>query len=201
MIKQLASRVREYKRDSILAALYVFLEVLTDIAIPFVLADLIDYGVDQGNMQNILRYGLILVVITLASLAFGILSGNKTAYASAGFGKNLRGDLFEKIQEFSFENIDKFSSASLITRLTTDVSNIQRAFQMIIRTAVRSPFMIVLATIMAFRVRPELAIIYIIVSPFLALGLFLIVRKVHPVFERVFRTYDSLNQVVQENIG
>lgn len=200
MIKKLAGSVREYKKPSILAALYVFMEVLTDVAIPFTMALLIDEGIEKGSMKSIMWIGLVLVVCCLCSLIFGILSGNSAAVASSGFAKNLRKDLFGNIQKFSFENIDKFSTASLITRLTTDVTNIQNAYQMIIRTAVRAPLMMIFAIIMSFAIRPELAMIYLIVVPFVGGGLYMVIKFVHPLFERVFRTYDKLNRIVQENV-
>ena len=200
MIKKLSASVREYKKDSIMAAVYVFLEVVMDVAIPLMMAYLIDEGIEAGQMSKIIKAGLILVVMVIASLILGILSGNKAAHGSAGFAKNLRSDVFDQVQEFSFENIDKFSSSSLITRLTTDITNIQNAYQMIIRTAVRAPIMMLFATIAAFTIRPNLAVVYIIVVPIAAIGLYLIITKAHPLFERVFRTYDKLNKVVQENV-
>lgn len=200
MIKELSLRIREYKKDSILAIVFVFFEVLTDIAIPFVMADLIDKGIEAGSMEQIFKIGGLLVAFSAGSLLFGVLSGLRTANAASGFGKNLRHDLFEKVQGFSFENIDKFSTSSLITRLTTDVNNIQQAYQMIIRTAIRSPLLMIFATLMAFRVKANLAMLYLVLIPVVGFGLYLIIRKVHPLFERIFSTYDELNSVVQENI-
>ena len=151
MIKHLLSCVGKYKRDSILSPIYVSLEVVMEILIPLYMADLIDKGIDMGDLSVIWKYGLLLVVMCVISLAFGILSGRSAAIASTGFGKNLRQKLYYKVQEFSFSNIDKFSSASIVTRLTTDVSRIQMSFMMIIRIAFRAPVMLILSVIMAFR--------------------------------------------------
>ncbi len=200
MIRKLARCVREYKRDSILAPVYVSGEVLLEVLIPWLMAKLIDYGIDKGDMGYILKVGLLLVVAALASLACGILSGISAARASAGFAKNLRHDMFYRVQDFSFTNIDHFSSSSLVTRLTTDVSNIQNAFQMVIRIAVRAPLMLVAAMIMAFRVNARLAAIFVAVTPVLAVGMFLLTRHAFPIFDRVFKTYDRLNNVVGENL-
>lgn len=200
MIKQLSKSIREYKKDSILAGVFVILEVISDLTVVFLMADLIDNGVDKGNLNHLIKVGILLVVISAGSLVFGALSGFYAAYASSGFGKNLRSDLFQKIQKFSFENIDKFSTSSLITRLTTDITNIQGAYQMIVRTAVRAPITILFSIIVTFFINPSLAIIYLIAIPFVSVGLYFIIMKVHPIFVKVFNTYDSLNRVVQENV-
>ncbi|MDD3409543.1 MAG: ABC transporter ATP-binding protein [Eubacteriales bacterium] len=200
MIKRLSACIREYKKASILTPLFVSMEVVMEVVIPLLMANLIDFGIDAGNMNEILKYGLALVLSCVISLAFGALSGKNAAVASAGFAKNLRSDMYNNIQTYSFSNIDKFSTASLVTRLTTDVTNVQNAFQMIIRIAVRSPMMLVFALIMAFRVNAELSLVFLCAIPFLGVGLFLIIKKAFPVFERVFKTYDRLNSVVQENL-
>lgn len=200
MLKKLASSIREYKTASLLAPLFVTCEVIMEVIIPLLMANLIDYGIDLGDMDYIERVGMILVVMCCASLSFGALSGKYAAVASAGFAKNLRKDMYYNVQNFSFANIDKFSTASIVTRLTTDVTNVQNAYQMIIRVAVRGPVMIVFSMIMAFRINVTLACSFLLTIPILGIGLYLIIRKVHPIFETVFQTYDKLNSVVQENL-
>ena len=200
-MKRLAQCIREYKKDAILSPLYVLMEALLDVAIPFVMADLIDKGIESGNMNMILRYGAILVGFALVALAFGVLSGRSCARATAGFARNLRHDMFHHLQVYSFSNIDKFSSAGLVTRLTTDVSNVQNAFMMIIRTLIRCPAMLIFAMVMSFRINHDISLIFLAVIPILGIGLYLIISRVHPVFERVFKTYDRLNGVVQENLS
>jgi len=201
LIKRLSQCIREYKKDSILSPLYVLVESLLDVAIPFVMAGLIDKGIEAGNMSMILRYGAILVGFALVALTFGALSGRSCARATAGFARNLRHDMFHHLQEYSFSNIDKFSSAGLVTRLTTDVSNVQNAFMMIIRTLIRCPAMLIFAMVMSFRINHNISLIFLAVIPILGVGLYLIIKHVHPVFERVFKTYDRLNGVVQENLS
>ena len=200
MIKRLSQCVREYKRASILTPLFVSLEVVMEVLIPYYMGKLLDLGVTVGDMSYILKSGGILVVFCVLSLTFGVLSGKNAATASAGFARNLRHDMFYNVQSYSFSNIDRFSVASLVTRLTTDVTNLQNAYQMIIRIAVRSPMMLVFSLVMAFRVNHRLSLIFLCVLPLLALGLALIVRNAHPIFERVFKTYDVLNRVVSENL-
>lgn len=200
MIKKLLGSVREYKKSSWLAPIYVSFEVIMEVIIPLLMANLIDYGIEQGSMSYILKIGLALVISCILSLAFGVLSGKHAAIASSGFGKNLRFDMFKAVQGYAFSNIDKFSSASLVTRLTTDVSNIQNAYQMIIRIAVRAPFMLAFSLIMSFSINPTLSLIFLAAIPILGIGLWLIMSHAHPTFERVFRTYDKLNNVVQENL-
>ena len=200
-MKRLAQCIREYKKDAILSPLYVLMEALLDVAIPFVMADLIDKGIEAGNMNMILRYGAILVGFALVALAFGVLSGRSCARATAGFARNLRHDMFHHLQVYSFSNIDKFSSAGLVTRLTTDVSNVQNAFMMIIRTLIRCPAMLIFAMVMSFRINHDISLIFLAVIPILGIGLYLVISRVHPVFERVFKTYDRLNGVVQENLS
>ena len=201
MIKRLSQCIREYKKDSILSPLYVLVESLLDVAIPFVMAGLIDKGIEACNMSMILRYGAILVGFALVALTFGALSGRSCARAMAGFARNLRHDMFHHLQVYSFSNIDKFSSAGLVTRLTTDVSNVQNAFMMIIRTLIRCPAMLIFAMVMSFRINHDISLIFLAVIPILGVGLYLIIKHVHPVFERVFKTYDRLNGVVQENLS
>ena len=201
MIKRLSQCVREYKKDALLSPLYVLVESFLDVAIPFVMADLIDKGIEAGNMPMILRYGALLVGFALVALAFGALAGRSCARATAGFARNLRHDMFHHLQVYSFSNIDKFSSAGLVTRLTTDVSNVQNAFMMIVRTLIRCPAMLIFAMVMSFRINHDISLVFLAVIPVLGIGLYLIIRRVYPVFERVFKTYDRLNGVVQENLS
>ena len=200
MLKNVLKSVGEYKKDSLLAPVTVAIEVLFEVLIPFFMAELIDKGINTGDMTEILKYGALLVVLAMAALGFGVLSGHFAAVASAGFAKNLRKRMYYKVQDFSFRNIDHFSTSSLVTRMTTDITNVQNAYQMIIRVAVRSPIMLVSAFIMAFKVNRELATIYLWVIPILGVALAFIMTHVHPIFVRVFKTYDKLNNVVQENV-
>ncbi|MBR0305722.1 MAG: ABC transporter ATP-binding protein, partial [Lachnospiraceae bacterium] len=180
--------------------LYVSCEVVLEVIIPFLTAALIDKGIDAGDMNYVLKIGMLLILCALISLTFGILSGRSASIAAAGFAKNLRKDMFDNVQNFSFSNIDKFSTASIVTRLTTDVANVQMAYMMIIRTAVRSPFMMIAALVMAFNVAGPLAFVFLACVPILGIALYIIMTKTHPIFERVFKTYDKLNNVVQENL-
>lgn len=200
MIKRLSKCIREYKKASLLTPLFVSLEVVMEVIIPYYMGKMLDYGVNLGNMNYIVRVGIMLAVFCIMSLVFGALAGKYAAYASAGFSKNLRHDMFHNVQSFSFSNIDRFSVSSLVTRLTTDVTNLQNAYQMIIRIAVRSPLMIVFSLVMTIRVSPRLSLIFACILPLLALGLFGIVRKAYPIFERVFKTYDKLNTITSENL-
>ena len=201
MIKRLASCIREYKRETILTPLFVALEVVLECLIPFASRNLVN-ALEQGtNMPVVLKYGIIMFIMALASLACGALSGYYCARASAGFAKNLRRDLFYKVQDFSFANIDKFSTSSLVTRLTTDVTNVQNAFMMVIRIAVRCPFMLVFALTMAVIMSPSLAMIYLLIVPVLGFGLLFIARKAMPIFRTLFKKYDALNESVQENVS
>ena len=200
MIKRLSKCIREYKKVSLLTPLFVSLEVVMEVIIPYYMGKMLDYGVNLGNMNYIVRVGAMLVAFCIMSLVFGALAGKYAAYASAGFSKNLRHDMFHNVQSFSFSNIDRFSVSSLVTRLTTDVTNIQNAYQMIIRIAVRAPLMIVFSLFMAIRISPRLSLIFACILPLLALGLFGIVKKAYPVFERVFKTYDKLNTITSENL-
>ena len=200
MIKRLAAFARAYRKEAILSPIFITLEVVLDIFIPLYMGSLIDNGIDKGDMSCVLRMGLFLVVLCLASLVCGALSGKYAAIASVGFGANLRHAMFHRVQSYSFSNIDKFSSSSIVTRLTTDVSRIQNTFMMLIRIAVRSPIMLVASVVMAFRINASLSVVFLIAIPFLALAIFIVMRSVHPIFQRVFKTYDRLNQVVQENV-
>lgn len=200
MVKKLLSQVKEYKMPSILAPILVTGEVFMEVLLPFFTASLIDNGISKGDMSNIVKYGLLLVLMALLSLTFGALSGHFAAIASCGFAKNLRKSMFEKVQTFSFFNIDKFSTSSLVTRLTTDITNIQNSYQMIIRIAVRSPIMFISSIVMAWAISPKMATIFLCVIPILIIALFVIIKHAHPVFEKVFKTYDNLNNVVQENL-
>ena len=200
MFKNILACVGEYKKPSILAPISVTFEVILEVLIPLMMAALIDQGVTPGNMDQIIRYGALLVAAAMASLACGVLSGHFAAVASAGFAKNLRKKMFYKVQDFSFTNIDHFSTSSLVTRLTTDVTNVQNAYQMIIRIAVRAPIMLLSAFAMTFMVNSRLALIYLAIIPFLGIILFLVTTNAHPIFKRVFKKYDNLNNVVQENV-
>ena len=201
MVKKLASHVREYKKQTILTPILVMGEVILEILIPLIMAELIDKGIDGGSMPDIIRYGAALLISALIALAFGVGAGRTSAVAAAGFAKNLRGDMYDHVQEFSFSNIDKFSTASIVTRLTTDITNVQMAFQMLIRIAMRAPGMMIFALIAAFRIDSELSLVFLCVMPLLAVGLAVMIRLVHPIFNRVFKTYDRLNNVVQENLA
>lgn len=200
MIKKLLSCVREYKKSALLSPLIVSLEVVVECIIPLLTAELINEIQDGCGMKTILTFGGILIALAMLSLTFGILAGRFCADAATGFAKNLRHDLFYKVQEFSFANIDKFSTPSLVTRLTTDVTNVQTAFMMIIRTAVRCPFMLIFAFIMSIRLGGNLAWIFAVIIPILGFSLFAIIFKVMPIFKRVFKKYDALNESVQENV-
>lgn len=200
MIKTLMGSIREYKKSSILTPVLVSIEVIVECIIPFYIAKLINHIQDGTDMSLILKYGFMLIGLAFVSLFFGAMAGKTCATASCGFAKNLRHDLFYKVQEFSFTNIDKFSTSSLVTRLTTDISNVQMAYMMIIRIAVRSPMMFIFAMIMAFKMCPQLSTVYVIVVPFLAFALFLIIKKAMPLFNRIFKKYDNLNNSLQENI-
>ncbi len=200
MLRKLAASIRQYKKESILAPVYVTFESILEIIIPTLMAYLIDYGINQKNMSYVLWIGLALVVSAIISLLTGFFAGRNAAVAASGFARNLRHDMFYNVQKFSFSNIDKFSTASIITRLTTDVTNVQNAYQMLVRLAVRAPMMIAFALIFSFRIDAHLALIFLAAVPVLGLGLWLIMTHVHPIFVRVFKTYDRLNSVIQENL-
>lgn len=199
MIKTLAKSVREYKKDSIKTPIYVTAEVVLECLLPLIMASLID---EMGNgMWPIVKYGSILLVLAGFSLFFGMQAGRTAATASCGFAKNLRQDMFFKIQDFAFGDIDYFSSSSLVTRMTTDVTNVQNAYQMIIRIAVRTPFMIIFSVIMSFRIHARMSLIFLCILPILGIALFTIIFKVFPIFKRIFKKYDALNNSVQENVA
>lgn len=199
-VKTLIKSVREYKLPSILSVVFIALEVIMEIFLPFITKRLID-DMNDNILDNVWLYAILLVVMATLSLTFGVLSGRSSAIASAGFGKNLRNDLFNKVQGFSFSNIDTFSSSSLVTRMTTDVTYVQMAYMMVIRMVIRAPLMFIFSTIMAFFVGGLMALLFVIVVPFLALALFFIVKKAMPLFNKVFKKYDALNNSVQENIN
>ena len=200
MIGRLARCVREYKWSAILSPLCMVGEVAMEVTIPLILAELLRQGIEPGNMTAVWKYGGFLALAALCSLLFGVASAFFAAYASTGFARNLRHDMFARVQNFDFFNIDKFSTSSIVTRLTSDVATLQMTFQMSIRMIFRTPVMLVLALVLAFRISPKLSLIYCVVLPLLAVGLITLIRLVHPVFERVFKTYDKLNNVVQENV-
>ena len=200
MINRLSQSIREYKKDSILAPIYVSLEVLLEVVIPILMASLIDYGIDAGNLNYVIKMGVMLLVFAAISLLTGALAGRSAAIASSGFAKNLRQDMYYNVQNFSFSNIDKFSTASIVTRLTTDVTNVQNAFQMIIRMAFRAPIMLTFAMIAAFRIHVQLSLIFLVAVPILGIGLYIIMINAHPIFEHIFQIYDRLNNIIQENL-
>ncbi|MBQ8600562.1 MAG: ABC transporter ATP-binding protein [Clostridia bacterium] len=200
MLKRLAGCIREYKTASILSPVIVMLEVVLECILPFMTAELVNEIQGNCDMNVLLRYALLLVLMAVLSLTCGALAGHFCATASCGFAKNLRKDLFYNVQRFSFSNIDKFSTSSLVTRLTTDVANVQMAYMMLVRTAFRSPFMMIFSFIMAFYMGGKMAWVFVVVMPILAFGLLMIARKAMPIFRKVFRKYDNLNNSVQENI-
>ena len=200
MIKILAKSIREYKTPSLLAPILVTGEVIMECIIPFVTANLVNQIKAGCSMDVILRYGLLLVVMAMLSLAFGATAGTACAKASCGFAKNLRKDMFYRIQGYSFENIDKFSVSSLVTRLTTDITNVQMAYMMIVRTAIRCPLMLIFSFVMGFVMGGKMALIFLVTIPLLGCALALVIRNAMPIFRRVFRKYDALNASVQENI-
>lgn len=200
MIKTLMSQVKQYKKDSILCPIFVILEVIMEVIIPFLMASIIDKGVEAGNMMHVIKIGGIMIIMAMFSLTFGTLAGKYAASASTGFAKNLRKTMFENIQSFSFSNIDKFSTAGLVTRLTTDITNVQNAYQMVIRLFTRAPIMLICAMFMVVSISPRISAVFFGVTIFLGIALFLIIGNVHPIFKRVFDKYDALNASVQENI-
>ena len=201
MLKKLASYIKDYKKDTILTPIFVILEVVMEVIIPLLMARIIDVGIQNGDVHYILEMGALLIVSAILSLTFGMLSGRFAAKASSGYAKNLRKAMFHKVQDYSFENIDKFSTSSLVTRMTTDVTNVQMAFQMIIRILVRGPIMMIFALIMVMTISFKLSVIFLVAIPVLGAILFFIAIKAHPNFERVFKKYDKLNRVVQENVS
>ena len=201
MFKKLAKYVKEYKKSAILTPIFVILEVVMEVIIPLLMAQIIDVGIQNGDVKYILEIGGLLIVSAILSLTFGMLSGRFAAKASAGYAKNLRKEMFHKVQDYSFENIDKFSTSSLVTRMTTDVTNVQMAFQMIIRILVRGPIMMIFALLMVISISAKLSLVFFVAIPVLGFILFYIARKAHPNFEKVFKKYDKLNRVVQENVS
>ncbi|MBQ5615110.1 MAG: ABC transporter ATP-binding protein [Peptococcaceae bacterium] len=193
-------QIKEYKKDTILTPIFTALEVFMEVLIPFIIASLIDKGIEAGNMQNVLLYGGMMLVLAMLSLLFGVLAGRYAAKASSGFAYNLRNSMYENIQTFSFSNIDKFSTAGLITRMTTDVTNVQNAFQMIIRIAVRAPLMLICSVIMCCVISVELSSVFLVAVVFLGVSLAIITVKTYKIFDQVFRKYDDVNASVQENI-
>ena len=200
MIKRLLKSVREFKKDALLTPFFVVLEVVMEVIIPLVTALLIDKGIDGQDMAAIWKYGIILVLCAMLALVFGAAAGTFAARASTGFARNLRHDMYYNVQNFSFSNIDKFSTGSIVTRLTTDVTNVQNAFQMCTRIAVRCPVMLVFALFMAMRINSRMALVFLAVLPILAIGMGILMKVVGPVFERAFKIYDRMNTVVQENV-
>lgn len=200
MIKTLAKSIREYKKTSILSPLCVTVEVAMECIIPLYMVTMLEKIKQDNSLSNILFWGGLLLVFAAISLLFGMLAGKFAATASAGFSKNLRKDLYYKVQDFSFSNIDKFSTSSLVTRMTTDVANVQNAYMMLIRVAVRSPIMLIFSLIMAFFVNPTVSLVFLILIPILGVGLTIIFKKVMPIFDKVFKKYDKMNESIQENI-
>lgn len=192
--------VREYKWLSLITPVFKILEVVMEVMIPFYMSYLIDYGLDKGDMQLVWKVGLLLVLFAILSLFFGLAGAVCASKASTGFAKNLRKDMFYNVQNFSFSNIDKFSTSSIVTRLTTDVSNIQMSYQMLMLMAVRAPIMLVVAIVASFKVNAQLAWIYVACIPVIGIATFILMSNVHPIFDRVFKTYDKLNNIVQENV-
>lgn len=201
MIKKLSKYIKGYKKNAVMTSVFVSIEVILEVLIPLVIGNLIDFGIEVGNMQMILKLGSTLVLMAIFSLIFGFLSGSNCATASTGFAKNLRQAMFYKIQNFSFYNIDKFSTSSLITRITTDTNMVQDAFQMIIRMAIRAPLMLSLTVISTFILSYKVALINLAICPIIALLIVIILKKVHPSIKKVLKDYDNLNRVVGENIS
>lgn len=200
MIKTLMHSLREYKKGSVITILLSILEAAFEITIPLCMARVIDEGIDLGNMNAVWKYGIILLVFALFQLITGVLSAHIAARTSVGFCANLRQDTYDNVQAFAFSNIDKFSTASIVTRLTTDVTNIQNAYQMLIRMAIRGPVMLLFSMIVSFKINSTIALIFLAIIPIMAFLLYLIIRKVNPIFNHVFQTYDELNNMVQENV-
>ena len=201
MLKTLASQVKEYKKASIITPIFVTFEVIMELLIPLLMSTLIDNGISTGNMKHVFIVGGVMVVIAGLSLLFGVLSGKSAALASTGFAKNLRKSMYENIQSFSFSNIDKYSTAGLVTRMTTDVTNVQNSYQMILRMCFRAPMMLIFALIMSFTISKKLSSLFLVAIVFLGICLALIISNAHPVFMKVFKKYDDLNASVQENVN
>lgn len=201
MLKTLSAQVKEYKKTSILTPIFVICEVIMELLIPLLMASIIDKGVSGGNMNHVFIVGGIMVLMAMFSLLFGVLNGKTAAKASAGFAKNLRKGMFENIQSFSFSNIDKYSTAGLVTRMTTDVTNVQNAYQMILRMCTRAPMMLICAVIMCISISPKLSSLFFVAIVFLGICLAIIIKSAHPIFMKVFQKYDDLNASVQENVN
>ena len=200
MLKRLSRSLREFTLAAILSPLCMMGEVYMEVRVPGILAQIVDQGINLGNMSVVWQQGLMLILTAVCSLIFGVFSAVFASYAATGFSRNLRHDMYHKVQTFDFYNIDKFSTASIVTRLTSDVANLQMTFQMLIRMAVRCPMMVLFASINVYKLSPRLFTVYLIALPLLCLGLYILIRLAHPIFERVFKTYDKLNNVVQENL-
>ena len=201
MLKTLMKQIGEYKRAAILTPVFMIGEVLMEVLIPYITANLIDEGIEAANMAAVWKYGLIMLVMAFISLMCGAMSGKYAAYASTGFAANLRRSMYEKIQTYSFANIDKFSTAGLVTRMTTDVTNLQNAFQMIIRMAVRPPMMLILSVIMCITISPSLSTIFLVAVIVLAIALSILIVNTTKIFRQTFEKYDALNASVQENVS
>ena len=200
MIKTILKSVREYKKMTILTPIFITVEVILDVLIPILMTKIIDDGINAHSMNVIFIIGGILVLVSIFSLIFGWLSSKYASIASSGFAKNLRHDMYYKIQEYSFANIENFSTSSLVTRLTTDVNNVQMTYQMLIRIAIRTPLMFIFSLLMVFSINAKLALIFLVIAPILGFILIFIANRAHPMFESVFKTYDNLNNHVQENV-
>ena len=201
MNKTLLKSVRGYKKQSVLAPFFVILEVLMEVLIPMEMAKIIDTGIAEGNLTYIVQRGLILVVMAMLALWFGVIAGKMAAIGAAGYAKNLRHDIFYKVQEFSFKNIDRFSTSGLVTRMTTDITNVQMAYMMSIRLLARAPIMVLLSWVMTLLINVKIALLFLIVIPLLGGTLIFIAKKAHPHFIKVFDEYDVLNNSVQENVN
>ena len=201
MLKTLLNQVGRYKTASLLTPVFISLEVVMDVLIPYATAMLIDRGINAGNMHNVYLYGVIMIGMAMLSLAFGILAGRFSAYASSGFASNLRRAMYRNIQQFAFSDIDKYSTSGLVTRMTTDVSNLQNAYQQILRITVRAPFRLVLSVIMCLVINPRMSIIFLVALVILASALSYIITRVAKMFAKVFEQYDALNTSVQENVS
>ena len=200
MLKTLAKSIRQYKKTSVLSPVCVTFEVALECILPFYMTEMLDRIQLDNSLSNIIKWGAILLVFAALSLLFGMLAGKFSATASAGFARNLREDMYYRIQDFSFANIDKFSTSSLVTRMTTDVTNVQNAYMMLIRVAVRSPIMLVFSLVMAFFIDPTVSLMFLVLIPVLGIGLFIIFKKSWPIFDKVFKKYDAMNESIQENI-
>ena len=201
MNKLLLKSVREYKKQSILTPIFVLLEVLLEVMIPMEMAKIIDIGIAGGNLPYIIQRGFILVVMAMLALYFGVTAGKTAAIAAAGYAKNLRHDIFYRVQEFSFKNIDHFSTSGLVTRMTTDITNVQMAYMMSLRLLARAPIMVALSWVMTLTINPRVALLFLVVIPVLGGALIFIAKKAHPHFVKVFDEYDILNNSVQENVN